>query len=185
VNVSHRRAYQIAQCVRRSAACQVVDNQSGYRIPARREPALASGIPLHSRLETWGRFRNFATSWKTRLREIPSSALAAATSRSVSSGWVVKGRITASRASASAQSSSEADCHCWVVTATKSKQSCVPGSSTAVYDLSAAFTAFKSWIAPRERVYDLGTVKHLKFTLKSVHELSAVVYDLSAIVYCF
>jgi len=88
-----------------------------------------------SRLETWGRFRNFATSRKTRLREIPSSALAAATSRSVSSGWVVKGRITASRASASAQSSSEADCHCWVVTATKSKQSCVPGSSTAVYDL--------------------------------------------------
>ena len=27
-----------------------------------------------SRLETWGRFRNFATSRKTRLREIPSSA---------------------------------------------------------------------------------------------------------------
>src|SRR5580704_15668594 len=38
--------------------------------------------------------------------------------------FMVKGRITASRASASAQSSSEADCH-WEVTATKSKQSFV------------------------------------------------------------
>jgi len=34
------------------------------------------------------------------------------------------------------------------------------------------------------RNYDLSTVRHPKFTVKSVHELSAVVYDLSAIVYC-
>ena len=58
------------------------------------------------------------------------------------------------------------------------------GSSTAVYDLSATFTAFKSWIVPGERVYDLSTMRRLKFRVKSVHELSAVVYDLSAIVYC-
>jgi hypothetical protein len=32
---------------------------------------------------------------------------------------------------------------------------------------------------PRGRVYDLSTVRHPKFRMKSVHELSAVVYDLS------
>jgi hypothetical protein len=47
-----------------------------------------------------------------------------------------QGRITASRASASAQSSSEADCH-WETMATKSMQSFAHKSSTAVYDLSA------------------------------------------------
>jgi len=48
----------------------------------------------------------------------------------------VKGRITASRAGASAQSSSEADCH-WETMATKSKQSLAQKSNTGVYDLSA------------------------------------------------
>ena len=43
------------------------------------------------------------------------------------SGWSVKGRITASRASASAQSSSEADCH-WEVTATTLGSSTSRGS---------------------------------------------------------
>jgi hypothetical protein len=37
---------------------------------------------------------------------------------------------------------------------------------------------------PREPVYDLNTARQPKFRVKSVHELSAVVYDLSAIVYC-
>jgi hypothetical protein len=64
-----------------------------------------------------------------KFREIPSSALAVAASPSVSSGWSVKGPITTSRASASAQSSSEADCH-WEVTLTKSKQNFVHESST-------------------------------------------------------
>jgi len=45
------------------------------------------------------------------------------------------GRITAARVNASAQSSSEADCH-WEVTATKSKQSFFHESSTVVYDLT-------------------------------------------------
>src|ERR1700751_219006 len=44
--------------------------------------------------------------------------------------------ITASRASASAQSSSEADCH-WETMATKSKQSLAHKRNTVVYDLSA------------------------------------------------
>ena len=51
-------------------------------------------------------------------------------------GRSVKGRITASRAGASAQSLSEADCH-WETMATKSKQSLAQKSNTVVYDLSA------------------------------------------------
>jgi len=37
---------------------------------------------------------------------------------------------------------------------------------------------------PRERVYDLNIVLQPKFRVKSVYELSAAVYDLSAIDYC-
>jgi len=67
--------------------------------------------------------------------------------------------------------------------ATKSKQSLAQKSSTVVYDLSATFTAFKSWTA-WSAVHDLSTVQQTEFEVKSVHELSAVVYDFSAIVYC-
>ena len=38
---------------------------------------------------------------------------------------------------------------------------------------------------PRERVYDLSTARHPKFRVKSVHELSAVVYDLSTTITAF
>jgi hypothetical protein len=38
---------------------------------------------------------------------------------------------------------------------------------------------------PRDRVYDLNAVRHLKFRVKSVHELTAVVYDLSAMITAF
>jgi hypothetical protein len=44
------------------------------------------------------------------------------------------------------------------------------------------FTGFVDF--PREPVYDLNTVPQPKFRVKSIHELSAIVYDLSAIVYC-
>jgi hypothetical protein len=37
---------------------------------------------------------------------------------------------------------------------------------------------------PGSTVYDLSTVRQLEVEVKSVHELSAVVYDLSAIDYC-
>src|SRR5258707_15229672 len=67
---------------------------------------------------------------------MPSAALALATSPAVPSVCSARGRITASRASASFQSSSEADCHC-EFRATKSKESFVHESSTVVDDLSA------------------------------------------------
>src|SRR5208283_1025106 len=71
----------------------------------------------------------------TSVREMPSSALAVVTSPAVITAFLANRRITASRATASFQSSSEADCH-WRLRTTKSKVKLVHESTPLVHDLS-------------------------------------------------